>query len=106
MTTIDTKREINQIRSILNIVRQNIYYLYFLIIFQIIGYYSFTDYNKRTVSHVYRVNYIYFEPTEILDQQEKLLKVLREDISIRFSSKVLNKKMFEDKQLTNPLCNY
>lgn len=103
MTKIESKREINQIRSILNIVWQNIYYLlFFLIIFEIIAYYSFTDYNKRSVSHAYRVNYIYFEPTEFLQQEEKLLKILREDISTLFGSAIFNKKMFEDKDLINP----
>ena len=103
MNQIRFKKDINQIKRILNIAWQNIYFLlFFLIIFEIIAYYSFTNYSKRIVSHDYRVNYLFFEPTEFLQQQDKLLKIMGEDIAILFSTAIFDKKMFLDKQLTNP----
>ncbi len=96
-------KEINQIKSILNLAWQNIYYLlFFLVIFEIIAYYSFTNFNKRIVSHDYRVSYIFFEPTEFLQQQDKLLKIMGENIAILFSKAIFNKRMYINKELTNP----
>ena len=103
MVKKEFKKELNQIRTLLNLAWQNIYYLlFFIIIFEIIAYYSFTNYSKRTVSHDYRVNYLFFEPTEFLQQQNKLLKIMEEDITILFSTAIFDKTMFTNKELSNP----